>query len=363
MSAEWSDELWMNYALALAEKGRYTTAPNPCVGCVITRDNQLLSVGWHAYPGGPHAEIHALAALEGKAQGATCYLNLEPCAHYGRTPPCCEALVAAGVRKVVVAIQDPNPKTSGAGVHYLRKNGVEVQLGVQAEASEMLNRAFLNRMSLHKPWVTLKLAQSLDGKIADSQGKSQWISGDQARRDVMQLRASHAAILTTAKTVLTDDPRLTVREFSLPGLRQPLRIVLDPQLMIPSDRKIFNAEAKTLIYTLNKTLSPIHLHSIEIVRLAPNAEGEMDLNEVLHDLAEREINSVLVEAGGHFSGKLVENGLVDELVLYVAGKILGDAGLNGFYFQEELKLKDKDDFKFKKINWCGQDIKMVAMKK
>lgn len=325
-----NDQLYMAHALRLAEQGLYSAHPNPRVGCVLVVDQQVVGEGWHRRAGEPHAEVHALQQAGARAQGATAYVTLEPCSHHGLTPPCAEALVQAGVRRVVVAMQDPNPQVAGRGIAHLRAQGIQVDLlsGELAAAARTLNCGFVKRMEKGLPFVRLKLAMSLDGRTAMASGESQWITGPAARADVQSLRARSSAIVTGADTVMTDNARLTVRAQELPLSpelcdlalsRPPLRIVIDGRLRVPTDLAFFNA-GPVLVATYQTP--PASTASIKYIDL-PEADGHVDLSALLQELARRGINELMVEAGPQLAGAFIQTGLVDELYIYMAGMLLG----------------------------------------
>ncbi|MBS0432820.1 MAG: bifunctional diaminohydroxyphosphoribosylaminopyrimidine deaminase/5-amino-6-(5-phosphoribosylamino)uracil reductase RibD [Proteobacteria bacterium] len=355
----------MARALRLAECGLYTTQPNPRVGCVIARDGEIIGEGWHRRAGEPHAEVFALRAAGERARGATAYVTLEPCAHFGRTPPCADALVEAGIARVVAACEDPNPKTAGGGLQRLRDAGIEVHAGLMREAARELNCGFFARFERGRPWVRLKLAMSLDGRTALANGESKWITGEPARADVQRWRARSSAILTAAGTARADDPRLTVR---LPGLEplshrergrgegsmemecrsnsepspgpsghplpegegesfKPLRVVLDARLdALPPAAHLLDGSAPTLVLHAPGASPRDDRHArVELSAVAIDAKGKPDLGTVLQLLAARGVNELQVEAGPRLCGALFEAGLVDELLLYVAPVLLGDS--------------------------------------
>ena len=307
-----SDIRMMARAIRLAERGRYRTRPNPAVGCVLVRRGSVIGEGSTQRAGGNHAEVEALA-MAGDARGCTAYVTLEPCAHHGRTGPCADALIAAGVERVVVAEEDPNPQ-GGGGIRRLREAGIRVDLGVLREAARAVNPGFFKRHLTGLPLVRLKLAASLDGRTAMASGESQWITGPEARADVQRLRGRSGAIVTGIETVLADDPALTVRDDALDIPGQPLRVVLDSRLRTPATTLIFHASGGG-----NDALEAA---GAELVKL-PASAGGVDLLPVMSRLAEREINEVLVECGPRLAGALVEEGLVDELIVYMAPTLLG----------------------------------------
>ncbi len=355
-----SDSQWMSRALQLAERGLYTTSPNPRVGCVLVKDGQIIGEGWHERAGEPHAEVHALRAAGGMAlaSGATAYVTLEPCSHHGRTPPCADALIAAGISRVVVAMQDPNPLVAGRGVDRLRAAGIEVECSLMETAARELNIGFFSRMTRGLPWVRSKIAASLDGRTALANGASKWITGEAARRDVQLSRARSCAVLTGVGTVLADDPQLNVR---IASERQPLRVVLDSELRMSPDAKILQGGG-VLIYTsttnANKQAA-LQAGGAEVV-LMPGSNTQVDLQAVLCDLAQRGINEVLVEAGRTLNGALFKAGLVDELVLYLAPQLLGDMARGMANLGELTQLNQRVELAWQDVRQVGQDIRITA---
>jgi diaminohydroxyphosphoribosylaminopyrimidine deaminase / 5-amino-6-(5-phosphoribosylamino)uracil reductase len=321
------DHAFMTQALSLAARGLATAHPNPRVGCVLVRAGQVLAEGWHERAGGPHAEAAALANLgTASAAGATAYVTLEPCNHHGRTPPCSEALIKAGVARVVYAIGDPNPLVKGGGAQRLREAGVQVQSGLLAAEATELNAGFIKRMRSGLPLVRVKLAMSLDGRTALSDGRSQWITGEAARLDVQQWRARSAAILTGVGTVLADDPRLSVRPEGA-AVRQPLRVILDSELKTPPQARVFEGTDVQGVWIFTASTDPLRIAALSArgARVERCANGAtVDIPQVLSLLGKSGINEVLVEAGATLAGALVEQQCVDELLLYVAPVVLGD---------------------------------------
>jgi len=313
----------MTRALELARLGLWTTDPNPRVGCVLAHGERIVGEGWHEFAGGPHAEVVALAAAGGAARGATAWVTLEPCCHHGRTPPCSDALIAAGIGRVVYAMRDPNPRVDGGGAARLAAAGIAVEGGVLERESGELNPGFIARMTRGRPWVTVKLAASLDGGTALPGGESRWITGEAAREDVQQLRARSSAVMTGSGTVLADDPRLDVR---LPGAsRQPLRVVLDSRLRTPPAARILAAPGQALILCTeldDARAGALRAAGAEVVAVA-GAAGSVDLEAALTLLAARQVNELLVECGAGLAGALLTAGLVDELLLYLAPMLLG----------------------------------------
>lgn len=354
-----SDYTYMAQALRLAEKGLYSTSPNPRVGCVLVRDHRVVGSGWHERAGAPHAEINALAAAGEEARGATAYLTLEPCSHHGRTPPCVDALIKAGVARLVAAMEDPNPLVSGKGNAKLRDAGIEVQTGLMAAASEALNIGFIARMSRGRPWVRIKIAASLDGKTALNNGASQWITSEAARRDGHRLRARSCAIMTGIGSVLADNPRLTVRH--LETSRQPLRVVVDRRLEIPVEARLLRG-AGELVFTATAsegTIGALHEVGARVIVL-PDQNDNVDLDAMMRKLADFEINEVLVEAGWRLNGALINAGLVDELVIYLAPYLIGDAARGMLKLPELADLQGKRTLSIEDMRRVGPDIRITA---
>jgi diaminohydroxyphosphoribosylaminopyrimidine deaminase / 5-amino-6-(5-phosphoribosylamino)uracil reductase len=327
------DRFAMNRALVLAARGLETTHPNPRVGCVIAQDTKIIGEGWHERAGEAHAEVNALAAVREaglQSTGATAYVTLEPCSHYGRTPPCTDALIAARVARVVYAVQDPNPEVSGRGDELLRQAGIAVESGLMESEAVDLNIGYMKRRTYGRPWVRVKLAMSLDGRTALSNGASQWITGEASRKDVQHWRARSSAVLTGVGTVLADDPRLDVR---LPPEKpeeepwQPLRVVLDTRLRTPTDSRLFTTGGEVMIMTEDATRGAAFAEMGVAVEAIPAQYGRLDLVAVIDRMGELEINELLVEAGPTLSGEMLRQGLVDEVLLYVAPKLLGPQGL------------------------------------
>jgi len=354
------DRVCMARALRLAERGRYSTAPNPRVGCVLVRGGEVVGEGWHERAGGPHAEIVALAAAGTAARGATAYVSLEPCCHRGRTGPCTEALIEAGVARVIYGADDPNPRVAGEGAARLRAAGIDVAGGLLAAQSERLNAGFIMRMRHGRPRVTLKTASSLDGATAMASGESRWITGEAARRDVQRLRAASGAILTGIGTVLADDPRLTVRgeEFGAEP-RQPSRIVLDSRLRTPAGAKVLAGAGALLVHAPAAT-RPQGLPATAECVAVPGGPAGLDLGAVLALLAEREINDVLVEAGPELCGALLAAGLLDELVIYLAPHIMGSETRRQFVTPAWSRLAERGEVDVIDVRQFGPDLRITA---
>jgi len=316
------DHAMMARALRLAERGAFTTRPNPMVGCVIVQENEVVGEGWHERAGEAHAEVMALRDAGGRAYGATAYVTLEPCAHTGRTPPCSEALIGAGIARVVAAMRDPFPKVDGAGFAQLQAAGIEVASGLMEAQARQLNRAFFSRVERGRPWLRIKQGISLDGRTALANGESKWITSPQARADVQRWRARCGALLTGAGTVLADDPHLTVRLPDGVPFVPPLRVVLDPGLATIARGHVRDDAAPTL-YVHAPDAKPSREFTAQHIAVATDGRG-LDLQAVLQELARREINEVQVEAGATLAGAFLSAGLVDELLFYVAPVLLGD---------------------------------------
>jgi len=356
------DHAYMARAIALTERGRDTATPNPSVGCVIVNGNEVIGEGWHERAGEPHAEVRALQAATRSAEGATVYVSLEPCAHHGRTPPCVDALIAAKVARVVAAIEDPNPQVSGAGAKRLRDAGIRVDVGLMAAQAEEAHIGFLARMRRGRPWIRVKTAASLDGRIALANGESRWITGEPARRDVHALRARSCAILTGIGTVLRDDPDLTVRYVECK--RQPRRILIDSRLEVPLDSKLLKGEPP-IIFTVTgeaKRRKALKDMGIEVVQAPPDRykPGKSDLAAIARDLAARGFNEVTVETGGKLSGSLLAAGVVDEIVFYFSPKLLGDSAQGMFALPEMTRLEQALRPRMIDVRFIGEDLRLTA---
>ncbi|MBM3392399.1 MAG: bifunctional diaminohydroxyphosphoribosylaminopyrimidine deaminase/5-amino-6-(5-phosphoribosylamino)uracil reductase RibD [Betaproteobacteria bacterium] len=352
------DHKHMARALRLAERGLYTTTPNPRVGCVLVRDGTVVGEGWHERAGEAHAEIHALNAAGAHVRGATAYVTLEPCSHHGRTPPCAEALVAAGVARMVAAMRDPNPQVAGQGLAQLAAAGITVADGLLAHEARELNIGFVSRMERGRPWLRLKLAASLDGKTALANGRSQWITGPEARRDGHAWRARACAILTGAGTVRDDDPRLTVRDVETS--RQPLRVVVDSHFETPPTARILEGGNCLVAAAREDEAKSAALRDAGAeVLVLPNPQGKVDLPRLLAMLAERGVNELHVEAGHKLNGSLLREGLVDELLLYFAPTLIG-SGREMFPLPEITDLAGRRDLKMLDLRRIGSDIRILA---
>lgn len=361
-----TDEKYMARAFELARLGRFTTTPNPNVGCVIVRDGEIVGEGYHIKAGGPHAEVHALRMAGEKAKGATAYVTLEPCSHHGRTPPCADALIAAGVARVVASMQDPNPEVAGRGLYRLKQTGIDVSHGLMHGEAEAINLGFLKRMRTGFPYVQLKMAASLDGRTAMESGESQWITSAAARADVQRFRAQSSAILSSSATVLADDPSLNVRWDELDSdtqriypqeaLRQPLRIVIDSQNRVTPQHKLVNQTGDTWLARLNAD-EQIWPESTE-QWVVPGRDNRVDLVLMMMQLAKRQINSVWVEAGAELAGALLQAGLVDELIVYMAPKLLGENGRALCVLPGLQSLSDAPQFTLSDVRQVGSDLRL-----
>jgi len=341
-----------------------TTDPNPRVGCVLVKAGEVVGEGWHERAGGPHAEIHALQQAGAQAAGATAYVTLEPCCHHGRTPPCTQALIAAGIARVVAALEDPNPQVTGKGLAALRQAGIDTRSGVLAAEAEQLNPGFFMRMRLGRPRVRCKLAMSLDGRTAMGSGESRWITGAAARHDVHRLRACSSAIMTGIGTVLSDDPSLTARhgDEAVESIRQPLRVILDSRLRTPPAARLLGQPGNTLVLTAvadaekkARLLQP----GVEVVTL-PLRGRRLDLPSVLHYLGTREVNEVHLEAGATLCGALLQAGLIDELVIYMAPHLMGDSARGLLALPDLVSMEQRVALSISDIRAVGEDWRITA---
>ncbi len=356
-----ADHEFMARALRLAELGACSTTPNPRVGCVIVRSGTVVGEGWHRKAGEPHAEINALRAAGELARAATAYVTLEPCSHHGRTPPCSDALIAAGVTRVVAAMEDPNPRVAGRGLALLRQAGIDAQCGLLELNARELNAGFVSRMTRGRPWLRVKVAASLDGKTALENGASQWLTGSPARTDGHRWRARACAILTGIGTVRGDDPQLTVR--GVDTRRQPLKIIVDSRLELPLTAKALCGEV-LVVCASEDPEKAVALRSLGIeVLCLPSAEGCVDLEALMQELGRREINEVHVEAGARLNGALLAAGLVDELVLYLAPCLVGDCARGMFDVPALASLADKCQLEVHDMRMVGADLRIIARPK
>ncbi|MFK3796836.1 MULTISPECIES: bifunctional diaminohydroxyphosphoribosylaminopyrimidine deaminase/5-amino-6-(5-phosphoribosylamino)uracil reductase RibD [unclassified Pseudomonas] len=363
------DAFYMARALELARKGVYSTHPNPRVGCVIVRDGEVVGEGWHVRAGEPHAEVHALRQAGDKAKSATAYVTLEPCSHHGRTPPCADALVNAGVGRVVAAMQDPNPDVAGRGLLRLMSAGIAVQSGVLESEARALNKGFLKRMEHGLPYVRVKLAMSLDGRTAMASGESQWITGPEARSAVQRLRAQSSVVLTGADTVLADDARLTVRPDEL-GLnaeltalavtRPPLRVLIDGRLRVPLDAPFFKAGSALVATCAAASARERYTAEGHELLALPSSGGHVDLRKLLVELAARGVNDVLVEAGPKLAGAFTRLGLVDEFQIFVAGKFMGSSA-RPLLDLPLAQMSESLELKIVEMRAIGNDWRVIAI--
>lgn len=354
-----ADNEFMARALRLAERGLYSTTPNPRVGCVIVRDGRVVGEGWHARAGEAHAEIHALRAAGAAARGATAYVTLEPCSHHGRTPPCAEALIAAGVTRVVAAMEDPNPQVAGQGMAALLAAGIAAECGLLGDAALELNIGFAARMTRRRPWLRMKLAASLDGKTALQNGASQWITGAAARQDGHRWRARACAILSGIGTVRDDDPQLNVR--GVETTRQPLKVVVDSRLELPLDARVL-AGGDVLVAAAQgdaAKIAALRERGAEVL-LLPDAGGKVDLTALLEELGRRGVNEVHAEAGFKLNGSLLGAGLVDELLLYLAPCLIGDVARGMFNLPALDSLNGKRRLAIRDVRMVGPDLRLLA---
>lgn len=351
----------MARALQLARLGLYSAHPNPRVGCVIVSDDEVVGEGWHRKSGESHAEIIALEAAGSRAKNSTAYVTLEPCSHEGKTPPCADALIAAGLASVVVAMEDPNPKVSGEGLASMRDAGIDVRTGLMSAAAKALNEGFVSRTTRGRPFVRVKVAASLDGKTAMADGESQWITGEASRLDAQRLRASSGAVMTGVNTVLDDDPSLNVRDTDLDtnGV-QPTRVILDSVLRTPADARLLGLDGETIIYCVDDTnKQPFEAAGAAVVTV-PARSDRPDVAAVLSDLAAREINDILVEAGPTLSGSLLSQGLADELVIYQAPHIMGSETRGMFETPELVRLGQRAELRVTDMRKIGADVRITA---
>lgn len=365
MTSHPSDERWMRLALSLGQRGLGNVWPNPAVGCVIVRDGRVVGRGWTQPGGRPHAEPQALSQAAELAQGATAYVTLEPCAHVGKTDPCAIALVAAGIKRVVCATTDPDPRVSGKGFEILRQAGVEVCEGVLKTEADQAHAGFFLRLQHNRPFVTLKLASSLDGRIATQTGDSRWITGPQARRSVHLMRAQHDAILVGRSTVEKDDPDLTVRDMDLQH-RSPVRIVLDSRLQMPSSCKLVETADETPLWICchtPKSQTKLTDTSAEIITCKQSDTGNIDILDALYQLAERGITRLMVEGGGKVAASFLANDCVDQLAVYSAGVAIGSEGLPNLGQMGISALSDAPRFERCNTKILGQDVLTIWNKK
>ncbi len=356
------DQSWMTQALHLAKRGLYTTDPNPRVGCVLVRDGAVVGQGWHQRTGEDHAEIIALKDAGSTVQGATAYVTLEPCSHFGKTPPCATALLDAGIQRVVVAMKDPNPLVAGRGLAMLRSAGITVDCGVQESTAETLNKGFCKRMRSGLPWVMSKLAVSLDGRTSMASGDSKWITSTDARRDVHRLRARSSALMSAVGTVRADNPALTARlEEETIAVVQPVRVVLDTSLSLSPGQQVFSQAGRVIVFTLCEDLQkhqPFVDNNVQVCVVNANEKGEVSIPAVLQQLADLEINEVMVEAGPILNGSLLKSGVVDEWIVYQAAVVLGHQAHGMFNFEGKATVAQCSRLQLVDVRKVGVDLRL-----
>ncbi len=353
----------MERVFELAAKGCQTTQPNPRVGCVLVKGGEIVGEGYHGFAGEMHAEREALKHAGERARGATAYVNLEPCCHQGRTPPCTDGLIDAGVVKVIAAMRDPNPLVAGGGFETLKLAGVEVASGLLEEQARWLNRGFITRMQSGRPWVKLKSAATLDGRTADADGFSKWITGSEARSEVQLLRAESSAVVTGIGTVLADDPQLNVRLENVH--RQPMRVILDSQLSMPLDAKIIGDGDNVLLFTCSDDYDKQGAFAelgVEVLHQVGD-QNRLVLEEVLAELANWQCNEILLEAGQTLCGAFLQDSLVDEAVLYYGGSMLGDRGKSVFVSDAAISFDSRPEFVIQSADMIGPDARITAVHK
>ena len=356
-----TDFYWMGRAIELARRGQNTTTPNPCVGCVLVRDGQFLSEGWHEFAGSDHAEIRALKALVGSSVGATVYVTLEPCSHYGKTAPCAPQLIQAKVARVVVAMQDPNPQVAGRGVALLREAGIQVEVGYREQEAQEINVGFVSRMTRNRPWVRSKVAMSLDGKTALANGRSQWITSEAARLDAHQWRARSCALLTGSGTVMLDNPRLTVRHQGNP--RQPVRVVLDSALKTSPQSLVYQGDGRRVVVCTTDVLATHRAYTdvgVEVLVLPSTPAGKIDLFYLWSWMNQQAFNEVMVEAGAVLNGALAQGQWIDEWVLYYAPCFLGQGGREVMNWGPIEQLSEQYPLEVYSVQAVGVDWRVLA---
>jgi diaminohydroxyphosphoribosylaminopyrimidine deaminase/5-amino-6-(5-phosphoribosylamino)uracil reductase len=363
----------MARALRLARRGLFSARPNPMVGCVLVNEGRIVGEGFHAHTGQAHAEVQALRHAGNAAAGATAYVSLEPCCHFGRTPPCTQALIDTGIRRVVAAMSDPNPQVAGQGLAMLAANGIDICCGVMETEARQLNRGFVSRMQRGRPWTRAKLAVSLDGRTAMASGESRWISGAAARRDVQFLRARSCAVLTGGGTVRADNPGLNVRlsaddfapeypDYEAPA--QPLRVILSAGLNIDPQARVFNLPGRRLVVTTETSLGADHewramrRENMEVMAIPAGADG-LELHAVMRELGRREINEVQVEAGPTLTGALLRQGLVDEMIVYMAPVLMGDAARGLAHLPHVQRMAQRLPLRIDDVRIVGDDLRLV----
>jgi diaminohydroxyphosphoribosylaminopyrimidine deaminase/5-amino-6-(5-phosphoribosylamino)uracil reductase len=362
-----TEEHFMSRALHLARRGLWTTDPNPRVGCVLVQDGDIVGEGWHEHPGGPHAEVNAITNAGAAARNASAYISLEPCCHHGKTGPCTDALIEAGIKRVVTAMVDPNPLVAGNGLKRLAGAGIETRTGLLESSARELNPGFCSRMSTGLPYVRAKLAMSLDARTAMASGESQWITGAAARRDVQRLRARSSAVMTGVGTVLADNPSLTVRAADLglapeTRLRQPLRVIVDSTGRTPTNVKMFTLPGRNLVATSNVSAQKrraLEAAGAEVMQVE-GSSTRVDLKTLLRELGRFEVNEILLECGPTLAGAMLAQQCIDELVLYVAPRVLGDNARGLFSLPGLEKLADAATLDISDVRSVGKDVRIIA---
>ncbi|WNC69471.1 bifunctional diaminohydroxyphosphoribosylaminopyrimidine deaminase/5-amino-6-(5-phosphoribosylamino)uracil reductase RibD [Thalassotalea nanhaiensis] len=362
------NEQYMQRAIALAKRGEFTTSPNPVVGCVLVKNGDVVGEGWHQKAGEGHAEVNALQQAGEQAKGATAYVTLEPCSHFGRTPPCAKGLIAAGIKHVVIGMVDPNPLVSGRGIKMLEEAGITTEVAVLESAANMLNPGFIKRMKTGKPFVRCKMAASLDGKTAMANGESKWITGSDARQDVQRYRAKSCAIISGADTVMIDDAKLNVRYNELgfiandlkeDDIRQPVRVIIDSQNRLTPSLALFNQQSPVIL--VRTTVENEHQWPHFVKQIQVNERlGKADLTDLITKLAELGLNTLWLESGARLAGAFIRQNLVDELILYQAPKLMGENTRGLFDIEQLTSLKDAISLDIKDIRMIGADIKITA---
>lgn len=360
------DNEFMSRAIRLAKKGLYTTHPNPRVGCVITKDDTIVGEGWHKKSGEGHAEVNALMQAGKQAQGATAYVTLEPCCHTGKTPPCTDALIKAGIKRVVAAMQDPHKKVAGKGFHFLETAGIDVEVGLLEQQAQLLNPGFIKRMQQGRPFVRMKMAMSVDGRTAMASGESKWITSESARNDVQHWRAQSSAMLTGIGTILYDDPSLTVRlndvGLNKVVIEQPLCVILDSRLQLPTDAKVIQEQDEILVFTSSTDqykIESLEEVGVQVVCVDKGGSG-LDLEQILQHLGSLEINEVMIESGATLAGSFIESGLVDELIIYMAPVLMGDQARALFHLPGIQQMNQKIALNIKEMRQFGEDFRIIA---
>jgi len=367
------DHHYMQRALTLAKRGHYTTSPNPKVGCVLVNNNKIVGEGYHVKAGLGHAEVNALKQAGALAKGATAYVTLEPCSHFGRTPPCAQGLINAGVKHVIAAMVDPNPKVSGNGLNMLEAAGITTQHGLLAQDAQLLNVGFIQLMTTKKPYVRCKLAASLDGKTAMSSGESQWITSPEARRNVQRLRAQSCAIISGADSVIFDGAKMNVRwselgqlknSYAEKNIRQPVRALIDSQNRLTPNLATFQIASPIIIFTHHIEKNHNWPHFVEHISVPlieqPSGNQKLDLNAVLAILGERGLNDVLIESGAKLAGAFVEQNLVDELIMFQAPKLMGADGIGMLNMPSVQSLSQAKKITFSEVIMVGKDLRITA---